>query len=30
MELEPGWNNVHNFKRLPMLQRAVQKELDKR
>lgn len=30
MEMEPTWNKVHNFKRLPMLQRAVQKELDKR
>jgi len=30
MEMEHAWNKVHNFKRLPMLQRAVQKELDKR
>lgn len=30
MEMEPTWNKVPNFKRLPMLQRAVQQELNKR
>lgn len=30
MDMEPTWNKVHNFRRLPMLQRAVQKELNKR
>lgn len=30
MEMEPAWNKVHNFKRLSILQRAVQQELNKR
>lgn len=30
MEMEPTWNKSHNFKRLPMLQRAVQQEINKR
>lgn len=30
MEMEPSWNKVHNFRRLPMLQRAVQKEINNR
>jgi transposase-like protein len=30
MELEPNWNRVQNFKRLPMLQRAVQQEVNQR
>lgn len=30
LEMEPSWNKVHNFRRLPMLQRIVQKEIIKR
>ncbi len=30
LEMEPTWNKVHNYRRLPMLQKAVLKEINKR
>lgn len=28
MELEPSWNKIHNYRRLPMLQLAIQNEIN--